>query len=103
MGVYQGMREAMVAAGVPAEAIAFIHDAKTAQQRDELQEACRAGRINVLIGSTPKMGTGLNVQQRMVALHHVDVPWRPVQQCDIVAVDPDPDDGGAGPRPARSQ
>ncbi len=75
--VYDGMREAMVAAGVPRESIAFIHEAKTAQQRGTLQEACRSGRINILIGSTPKMGTGLNVQQRMAALHHVDVPWRP--------------------------
>ncbi len=74
---YDAMRDAMIDRGVPGEKIAFIHDAKTAVQRNALQAACRAGRVSVLIGSTPKMGTGVNVQQRLIALHHADVPWRP--------------------------
>ncbi|KXO95811.1 hypothetical protein AXK56_16500 [Tsukamurella pulmonis] len=75
--LYDAMRDEMVARGIPAEAIAYIHQAKTAAQRSRLQAACVSGRISVLIGSTAKMGTGMNVQARLVALHHVDVPWRP--------------------------
>ncbi len=75
--LYAGLKDALVANGVPVEKIAFIHDAKTAAQKLALFAACRAGHIQVLIGSTPKMGTGMNVQQRMIAEHHMDVPWRP--------------------------
>lgn len=75
--LYAGLKDALIASGVPAEKIAFIHDAKTAAQKLALSADCRSGRIQVLIGSTPKMGTGMNVQQRMIALHHMDVPWRP--------------------------
>ncbi|WP_221936741.1 DEAD/DEAH box helicase family protein [Skermania sp. ID1734] len=75
--MYEGMRQAMVDLGVPEEQIAFIHDAHTAAKKAALQAACVSGRIAVLLGSTPKMGTGMNVQPRLVALHHVDVPWRP--------------------------
>ncbi len=75
--VYDNLRDLLDEQGVPRESVAFIHDAKTDVQRLALQERCRNGGISVLIGSTPKMGTGLNVQGRMVALHHMDVPWRP--------------------------
>ncbi len=62
---------------MPAERIAFIHDAKSPSQKLALQADCRAGRIAVLVGSTSKMGTGMNVQGRLIGLHHMDVPWRP--------------------------
>ncbi|WP_324804803.1 helicase-related protein [Gordonia sp. YC-JH1] len=55
----------------------FIHDAVTPAQRNQLFDDCLAGRVRVLIGSTERMGTGMNVQRRLVALHHMDVPWRP--------------------------
>ncbi|WP_296388115.1 DEAD/DEAH box helicase family protein [Williamsia sp.] len=75
--VYQNLKDMVVDAGVPAEAVVFIHDAKSPSQKLAMQADCRSGKIAVLVGSTPKMGTGLNVQARMVALHHMDVPWRP--------------------------
>lgn len=75
--VYQGLRDELVALGVPAEKVAFIHDAVKPSQRTRLQADVRAGKVSVLIGSTEKMGTGLNVQDRLIALHHMDVPWRP--------------------------
>lgn len=75
--LYAGLRDALIERGIPGDQIAFIHDAKSPAQKLELQADCRSGRISVLIGSTPKMGTGMNVQDRLVALHHLDVPWRP--------------------------
>lgn len=63
--------------GVPEQEIAFIHDAKTDRQKDKLFESVRRGDVRVLIGSTFKMGAGTNVQDKLVALHHLDVPWRP--------------------------
>ena len=57
--------------------IRFIHDARTAAERLQLQADARTGDVAVLMGSTEKMGTGTNVQTRLIALHHVDVPWRP--------------------------
>ena len=67
----------MVAQGIPEKDIAFIHDYKTADERDALFEEVRAGRVRVVIASTEKMGVGVNVQDRAAALHHVDAPWRP--------------------------
>lgn len=75
--IYSGIREELIAGGMPAEQIAFIHDFPKPQEKAALFQACRSGRISVLMGSTEKMGTGTNVQTRAIALHHVDVPWRP--------------------------
>jgi len=74
---YADLKAKLVARGVPADEIAFIHDAKTPAARAALFETVRSGRIRVLIGSTEKMGTGMNVQTRAIAMHHLDAPWRP--------------------------
>ncbi|MFV3116660.1 helicase-related protein [Gordonia amicalis] len=76
--VYSNLKDLLVEQyNVPAEKIAFIHDARSPSQKLALQADCRAGRIAVLVGSTSKMGTGMNVQGRLIGLHHMDVPWRP--------------------------
>ena len=75
--VYQYLKDALIQYGIPAEEIAFIHDAKTDAQRDVLFKEMRTGKKKVLIGSTDKCGTGVNVQTHLVALHHVDCPWKP--------------------------
>src|SRR5699024_9830407 len=75
--MYVGIRDELIAGGIPAERIAFVHDHPKPADKAALYEACRGGRISVLMGSTEKMGTGTNVQTRAIALHHVDVPWRP--------------------------
>ena len=67
----------MIANGVPADQIAFIHDAQNDKQKKALSDKVNSGDIRVLIGSTGKMGAGLNVQKRAAALHHLDAPWRP--------------------------
>lgn len=79
---YDALRDKLVARGIPRAKIRFIHEAKTDQEKAELFAAARDGRIAVLVGSTNKMGVGTNVQDRAVALHHLDAPWRPadVQQ-----------------------
>jgi hypothetical protein len=75
--VYDDVRSKLVKAGVPAHEIAFIHDAETDTAKKVLFDAVNAGRVRVLLGSTEKMGAGTNVQKRLVALHHLDAPWRP--------------------------
>ena len=75
--IYVGIKNELIAGGMPAEQIAFVHDYPKPADKAKLYEDCRSGRISVLMGSTEKMGTGTNVQTRAVALHHVDVPWRP--------------------------
>lgn len=75
--VYDDIKDKLVAQGVPAKEIAFIHEAKTEAQKSELFDKVRSGEVRVLIGSTAKMGTGTNVQDRLIALHDLDVPWRP--------------------------
>jgi N12 class adenine-specific DNA methylase/predicted RNA methylase len=75
--VYDDLREKLISRGIPADEIAFIHDANTEAQKEELFGKVRSGRVRVLLGSTPKMGAGTNVQNRLVALHHLDAPWRP--------------------------
>jgi N12 class adenine-specific DNA methylase len=75
--VYDEIRDGLVASGIAREEIAFIHDCATKAQRDALFAAVNAGRVRVLIGSTQKMSTGMNVQQRLIALHNLDCPWRP--------------------------
>ncbi len=75
--VYDDIKAKLIARGVPAEEIAFIHEAKTEAQKAALFEKVRNGAVRVLIGSTRKMGTGTNVQDRLIALHDLDIPWRP--------------------------
>lgn len=75
--IYDDIKNKLMAQGVPAEEIAFIHDAKTETQKAELFSKVRKGQVRVLLGSTSKMGAGTNVQDRLVALHHLDCPWRP--------------------------
>lgn len=75
--VYQDLRHKLVEMGVPGADIAFIHDYESDSAKEELFKAVRDGRIRVLLGSTGKMGVGTNVQTRLVALHHLDAPWRP--------------------------
>lgn len=74
---YAEIKKMLVKQGVPSNEVAFIHDAKTKEQKEELFAKVRDGRVRVLIGSTEKMGAGTNVQKKLVALHHVDAPWRP--------------------------
>lgn len=75
--VYTDIRQKLMNQGIPEKEIAFIHDAKTEKQKDALFAKVRTGEIRVLLGSTTKMGTGTNVQQKLIALHDLDVPWRP--------------------------
>ena len=75
--IYDYLKESLIKYGIPAEEIAFIHDAKTDAQRDVLFKEMRTGKKKVLIGSTDKCGTGVNVQTHLVAMHHVDCPWKP--------------------------
>ena len=75
--VYEDIRDKLVAAGVPREEVAFIHDADTEAKKKELFGKVRTGEVRVLLGSTQKMGAGTNVQDRLVAVHHLDVGWRP--------------------------
>ena len=75
--IYEDIRQKLIAQGMPAEQIAFIHEAKTEVQKKELFAKVRTGQVRVLLGSTAKMGAGTNVQDRLVALHDLDCPWRP--------------------------
>jgi N12 class adenine-specific DNA methylase len=75
--VYDEIRDRLIAKGIPAKEIAYIHDADTDLQKKALFDSVNAGRIRILLGSTEKMGAGTNVQKRLVALHHLDAPWRP--------------------------
>lgn len=75
--VYEDIRGKLIEKGVPPEEIAFIHDANTEKRKAELFAKVRSGQVRFLLGSTAKMGAGTNVQDRLIALHHLDVPWRP--------------------------
>ena len=75
--VYEDIRQKLIAQGVPAEQIAFIHESNTEVRKKELFSKVRTGQVRVLLGSTAKMGAGTNVQDRLVALHDLDCPWRP--------------------------
>src|SRR5260370_453553 len=77
--VYEDIIKKLIAAGVPAEQIAAIGDAESDAKKQALFEKVRQGSVRVLIGSTQKMGTGTNVQKRLVALHHLDAPWKPAE------------------------
>lgn len=75
--VYDDIRDKLLNMGIPEKEIAFIHDANTEKQKDELFSKVRKGHVRILLGSTQKMGTGTNVQNRLIATHDLDVPWRP--------------------------
>lgn len=75
--VYNDMRLKLMEKGIPREEIAFIHEADSETKKKELFSKVRKGKIRVLIGSTSKMGAGTNVQDKIIALHHLDCPWRP--------------------------
>jgi N12 class adenine-specific DNA methylase/adenine-specific DNA methylase len=75
--VYDDIRDRLIARGVPPKEIAYIHDADTDAQKRTLFDAVNTGKIRILLGSTEKMGAGMNVQKRLKALHHLDAPWRP--------------------------
>lgn len=75
--IYDSIKNHLIDMGIPAEEIAYIHEASTNKQKEALFEKIRKGKVRVLLGSTEKMGAGTNVQERLIALHHVDVPWRP--------------------------
>ena len=74
--VYDDIRQKLIAQGMPADQIAFIHEANTEVRKKELFSKVRTGQVRVLLGSTAKMGAGTNVQDRLVALHDLDCPWR---------------------------
>ena len=75
--IYDDIRNKLVNMGIPKDEIAFIHEADTDKQKDELFSKVRKGEVRVLLGSTQKMGAGTNVQNKLIALHDLDVPWRP--------------------------
>lgn len=75
--VYDDVREKLVAMGIPREEVAFIHEAGTETKKAELFAKVRSGQVRVLLGSTPKLGAGTNIQDRLIALHHLDCPWKP--------------------------
>lgn len=75
--VYDFIKQELVLKGIPEEEICFIHDAKTDEQRDKMFSDLRSGRKRIILGSTDKLGTGTNIQNRIVALHHIDCPWKP--------------------------
>ena len=76
--IYDDLKAKLIAKGIPEEEIKFIHEADTDEKKDRLFKAMREGNVRVLIGSTEKMGTGTNVQKKLIALHHLDCPWRPM-------------------------
>ena len=78
--VYEDIKNKLVEKGVPPEEIAFIHEANTELRKAELFGKVRSGQVRFLLGSTQKMGAGTNVQDRLIALHHLDVPWRPSEE-----------------------
>lgn len=75
--VYEDIRDKLIARGVPPEEIAFIHQANTEAQKEELFSKIRDGKVRILLGSTQKMGAGTNVQDKLIASHDLDCPWRP--------------------------
>ena len=75
--VYSKIKKQLIEKGVPSDQIVFIHEADTDKKKNLLQTKLNSGDIRVVIGSTAKLGTGTNVQERAAALHHLDAPWRP--------------------------
>jgi hypothetical protein len=77
--VYDDLKEKLTGKGIPEEEIAFIHEANTEVRKKELFARVRKGQIRILMGSTQKTGAGTNVQDRLIALHDLDCPWRPFE------------------------
>jgi N12 class adenine-specific DNA methylase len=77
--VYDDIKKKLIKKGVPSNEVVFIHDYNTKEKKIELNEEVRAGRIRFVIGSTQKLGTGINVQERLVAVHHIDIPYTPAE------------------------
>ncbi len=75
--IYDELKYTLIEMGIPSNEIAFIHEADSESKRNDIEKRFNAGKIRVLIGSTLKLGTGSNVQERLIAVHHLDVPWRP--------------------------
>ncbi len=75
--VYDFLKQELIRKGIPEEEIAFIHDAHSDKQKEELFADMRSGRKRILLGSTSMMGTGTNIQKRLCAAHHIDCPWKP--------------------------
>ena len=75
--MYDDIKRKLIERGVPEDEVAFIHDAESEVKKKELFAKVRSGKVRVLIGSTQKLGAGTNIQDRLIALHHLDVPWRP--------------------------
>ena len=75
--VYDDVRTKLTEKGIPKEEIAFIHEYNTEAKKAELFAKVRTGQVRILMGSTPKLGAGTNVQDRLIALHHLDCPWKP--------------------------
>ena len=75
--VYDDVREKLVKKGIPKKEVAFIHEAGTERKKAELFSKIRSGQVRILLGSTPKLGAGTNIQDRLIALHHLDAPWKP--------------------------
>ena len=86
--IYDDIREKLVAMGIPKEEISFIHEANSDKQKDELFAKVRKGEVRILMGSTQKMGAGTNVQNKLIALHDLDVPWRPadLERASVAAI-----------------
>ena len=82
--VYDDIREKLITKGVPKEEVAFIHEANTENRKAELFSKVRSGQVRFLLGSTAKMGAGTNVQDKLITLHHLDVPWRPSEDEHIL-------------------
>ena len=78
--VYDDIKQKLISKGVPGNEIAFIHTADTETKKAELSGKVRSGQVRFLLGSTQKMGAGTNVQDKLVALHHLDIPWRPAEE-----------------------
>jgi hypothetical protein len=76
--VYTDLKRKLTARGIPAHEIRFVHEAKTHEARFHLFQTANDGVARVIVGSTAKLGTGVNVQKRLAALHHLDAPWRPM-------------------------
>ncbi|MFI3255799.1 MAG: DEAD/DEAH box helicase family protein, partial [Eubacteriales bacterium] len=78
--LYDDIRDKLVEKGIPKEQVAFIHEAKKDEDKDKLFAKVRSGEVRVLIGSTEKMGAGTNCQNKLIALHHLDIPWKPSEE-----------------------
>lgn len=84
--MYNELKTALISLGVPETQIAYIHDAETEAKRTQLFMKVRNGEVRILIGSTFKLGLGVNIQDRLIALHHIDIPWRPADMTQREAV-----------------